>query len=229
MPFSTNSCMMNPSAILFDFDGTLVDSAPDLVSAINDLRIEHGQTALPFSELRPFATYGARSLLKAALNLTPDHPEYDANRQRFIALYDKRKLEKSHLFDGALELLIAIERAGVAWGIVTNKNSRLAEPMIHELLRDRAFHPAVVVCGDSTPTPKPHPAPLLFAAEKINALPETCWFVGDGESDIKASHAAGMSSVLASYGYIPDLNVARTWGARFEIDAPMDLVRRLVA
>jgi N-acetyl-D-muramate 6-phosphate phosphatase len=219
--------MQFPSAILFDFDGTLVDSAPDLVHSINDLRVELNLSSLPFETLRPFATYGARSLLKASLDLTPESPEYEERRKRFIAIYAERKLHKTYLFDGALEMLIAIERAGVAWGIVTNKNSRLAEPMIDELLRERAFNPAVVVCGDTTPTPKPHPAPLLLAAETINAEPQNCWFVGDGESDIKASLAAGMAPILATYGYIPDLAIAKSWGSAKHIDTPMDLARML--
>jgi N-acetyl-D-muramate 6-phosphate phosphatase len=219
--------MQKPLAILFDFDGTLVDSAPDLAGAINDLRAELHLDPMPFDALRPYATYGARSLLKAGLDLTPEHPDYVTQRQRFLAIYGDRKLSKTHLFDGVLELLIAIERAGVPWGIVTNKSARLAEPMIDELLRERAFSPAVVVCGDTTPTPKPHPAPLLLAAEKINATPETCWFVGDGESDIKAAIAARMPPVLARYGYISDHAATAAWGAHHEIAAPLDLVHCL--
>ena len=121
-------------------------------------------------------------------------------------------------------LLIALERQKIAWGIVTNKHSRLAEPMIHELLRDRAFTPVTVICGDTTPTPKPHPAPLLLAAQNADIEPEHCWFVGDGESDVRASIAAGMKPVLATYGYVPDLAHARSWGAHHEISQPLDLL-----
>lgn len=219
----------DPAAVLFDFDGTLVDSAPDLAGAMNDLRAELGLPALPYETLRPYATYGARSLLKAGLDLSPDHHQYDDHRQRFLAIYDERKLSKSHLFDGVLELLIALERRGIQWGIVTNKHSRLAEPMIHELLRDRAFSPLVVLCGDSTPTPKPHPAPLLRAAADAKLDAARCWFVGDGESDVKASLAAGMTPVLAAYGYVPDLAVARAWGAHHEIDQPLALLALFAA
>jgi N-acetyl-D-muramate 6-phosphate phosphatase len=214
----------SPTAILFDFDGTLVDSAPDLAGAANDLRAELGLPALPFETLRPFATYGARSLIKAALDIAPGHEQYESHRARFLAIYDERKLRKSHLFPGVLELLIALERRGIRWGIVTNKNSRLAEPMIFELLRDRAFNPAVVICGDTTPTPKPHPAPLLRAAADAAFDVTTCWYVGDGESDIKAALAAGMPPVLAAYGYVPNLTAARAWGAHFELDQPLDLL-----
>lgn len=220
----TKAVSSTPRAVLFDFDGTLVDSAPDLAGAINDLRAERGLDAMPFAALRPYATYGARSLLRAGLGLTPDVPEYDATRQRFLAIYEQRKLHSTHLFDGVLELLIALERQHIVWGIVTNKHSRLAAPMIHELLRDRAFSPAAVVCGDTTPTPKPHPAPLLLAAQHAGMAPEHCWFVGDGESDVKASIAAGMKPVLATYGYVPDLAYARSWGAHHEIDQPLDLL-----
>ena len=134
--------MNSPRAVFFDFDGTLVDSAPDLAGAVNDLRVEAGLEALPFAALRPYATYGARSLLKAGLDLTPDHPDYDAQRKRFLAIYDRRKLDRSHLFDGVLELLIALERRGLIWGIVTNKNSRLAEPD-----QERLLSPAMKLVG----------------------------------------------------------------------------------
>ncbi len=217
----------SPNAVLFDFDGTLVDSAPDLAGAVNDLRAERGLPMLPFETLRPYATYGARSLLNVGLNLTPEHAEYPSTRLRFLDIYDERKLRHSSLYDGVLELLIALERQHIIWGIVTNKNTRLAEPMIHALLRDRAFAPAAVVCGDTTPTPKPSPAPLLLAASHANINAASCWYVGDGESDIKAGLAAGMTPVLATYGYVPDLAHARTWGAHHEIDQPLDLLALL--
>ena len=221
--------MPAPDAILFDFDGTLVDSAPDLAGAMNDLRAELNLPELPYETLRPYATYGARSLLKAGIDMSPDHAEYDDHRQRFLAIYDERKLRKTHLFTGVLELLIALERRNIKWGIVTNKHSRLAEPMIFELLRDRAFTPAVVICGDSTPTPKPHPAPLLRAVADAEWQTSRCWFVGDGESDVKASLAAGMTPILATYGYVPDLASARAWGAHHEIDQPLDLLELFAA
>jgi N-acetyl-D-muramate 6-phosphate phosphatase len=219
----------SPHALLFDFDGTLVDSAPDLAGSLNDLRIEHGMDPLPYESLRPFATYGARSLLKAGLDMTSEHDEYEENRQRFLAIYGKRKLDNARLFAGVMEMLVAVERRGLAWGVVTNKNSRLAEPMIEALLRDRAFHPAVVVCGDTTRSPKPHPLPLTTAAEAMNVDPAFCWYVGDGESDMKAAHAAGMRAVLAAYGYINDLAIARSWGATHEINEPIELIRFLPA
>jgi N-acetyl-D-muramate 6-phosphate phosphatase len=219
--------LISPHAILFDFDGTLVDSAPDLAGAANDLRIEHGKEPLPYESLRPFATYGARSLVKVALGLGPGDDDYEQNRQRFLAIYGERKLHNSRLFGGVLELLVAIERRGLPWGIVTNKNSRLAEPMIDALLRDRAFIPQIVICGDTTPSPKPHPMPLTTAAEALSVSPQHCVYVGDGESDVKASIACNMPCVLAAYGYIPDLALARAWGAHHEIDEPIELLRIL--
>lgn len=213
-----------PLAVLFDFDGTLVDSAPDLAGAANDLRVELGHELMPYSVLRPYATYGARSLLKQALNLSPGDSDYEPSRERFLAIYDERKLHKSQLFPGVLELLIALERQKITWGIVTNKHSRFAAPMVHELLQDRAFMPATLVCGDTTATPKPHPAPILLAASNVQIDPAACWYVGDGESDVKASLAAGMTPVLATYGYVPDLDHARSWGAVHEIDQPLALL-----
>ena len=158
--------------------------------------------ALLLESLRPYATYGARSLLKAGLGLTPDDPDYDAQRKRFLAIYDRRKLDHTHLFDGVLELLIALERRGLIWGIVTNKNSRLAEPMIHELLRARSRQPAVV-CGDSTPT-RSHPAPLLLAARDAEIEATDCWFVGDGEN-MRASPRRWHEACSCYHGYVPDI------------------------
>ncbi len=218
-----------PQAVLFDFDGTLVDSAPDLVGAVNDLRVERGLRPLDYTQLRPYATYGARSLLHAGLGCHPADAEYGALRERFLSIYEQRKLRHSQLFAGVEPTLLKLHAAGIAWGVVTNKLSRFALPMIDALLRSLHLHPAIVVCGDSTPTPKPHPAPLLTAAENLRCSAGDCWFVGDGENDIRAAQAAGMISVLAGYGYIPDRAQALAWNACLTIESPPDLLGLLNA
>ncbi len=219
-----------PRAILFDFDGTLIDSAPDLAGAVNELRAERALDPLPYAALRGHATYGARSLLRAGLDITPEHPDYEPLRARFLALYDARKLTSAVPFDGVAELLATLDAQGIRWGIVTNKHSRFALPMIEALLVARGWQPGVIICGDSTPSPKPAPTPLLAAAERIGCTSDTCWYVGDGENDMLAAQAAQMQPILAAYGYLPEARVAESWRDRHAalvIEAPNQLISLL--
>ncbi len=219
-----------PKAILFDFDGTLIDSAPDLAGAVNELRAEQALDPLPYAMLRRHATYGARSLLRAGLDITPEHPQYEPLRARFLALYDARKLTSAAPFDGVAELLAALDAQAIPWGIVTNKHSRFALPMIEALLVARGWQPSVVICGDSTSSPKPAPTPLLAAAEEIGCESGACWYVGDGENDMLAAQAAQMQPILAAYGYLPEARVAETWRVRHEalvIETPNQLISLL--
>lgn len=219
-----------PRAILFDFDGTLIDSAPDLAGAVNDLRAERALDPLPYAMLRGHATYGARSLLRAGLDVTPEHPDYETLRARFLSLYDARKLISAAPFDGVAELLAALAALDIRWGIVTNKHSRFALPMIEALLVARGWQPGVIVCGDSTPSPKPAPTPLLAAAEQIGCETDVCWYVGDGENDMLAAQAARMQPILAAYGYLPEAQVAESWRVRHEafvIETPNQLISLL--
>jgi len=213
--------------VLFDFDGTLVDSAPDLVEAVNEVRKAHRLEPLPYEALRPFATYGARSLLQAGLGLTAQHASYPAVREQFLRIYDERKLTRSRLFAGVEEVLTHLTRMGMPWGIVTNKHARFAEPMVDALLTAIKLRPSVLLCGDSTPEPKPHPLPLTTAAERLRCASESCWYVGDGENDLLAAKAAGMTSILATYGYLPDRLAIEAWPIQHgshRIDQPSDLL-----
>jgi phosphoglycolate phosphatase len=212
-------------AVLFDLDGTLIDSAPDLAGAANALREERGLGPLPLAVLRPWVGAGARGMLAAGLGLTPEHPEFTALRDRFLALYEQRLLHHTQAFEGVAELLDGLIRRGLPWGIVTNKAERFTHP-IHRgmaLLQTAG----AVVGGDTTPHAKPHPAPLLEACRRLGVAPEACAYVGDDLRDIQAAHAAGMRSVAARWGYLGQGADVQAWGAHLIADTPQALSRWL--
>lgn len=206
--------------VLFDFDGTLADTAPDLAAAANLQRRRRGLDDLPLDDLRPYASHGARGLLRAALDMAPDHPDYEATRLRFLADYEASMTTHTRLFPGIPELLAQLADQEVAWGIVTNKAARLAQPIIEYLELDRTCQ--VVVCGDTTPYSKPHPEPLLHAARTAGYAPQRCLYVGDDLRDVQASRAAGMPVIAAAYGYCSGQDVA-TWQADYDAVRPSDL------
>jgi phosphoglycolate phosphatase len=196
--------------VLFDFDGTLADTAPDLAAAANKLRARKGLSPLPYELLRPLASHGARGLLKAGLDMDPDHPEYEANRKQFLQDYEQDMTSLTVLFPGISDLLKTLKQNDYAWGIVTNKVEYLALPLVEHL----GLHTdcAVTVGGDTASHPKPHPAPLLYAARQTGFEPAQCVYVGDDERDIIAGKAAGMPTIAAAYGYCGGTEVAR-WNA----------------
>lgn len=212
----------NTSAIFFDLDGTLADTAPDLAGALNTLRSEHGLPALPLAELRPHVSAGARGLLLAGMNLHPGNQEYHATQERFLALYEKNVHNETRLFDGIAECLDQLDDLNIPWGIVTNKALRFAALLIDGLgLQHRAI---CLVAGDTTSHPKPHPAPLLMAARVAAIQPQYCIYVGDDERDILAAHAAGMKAVAATWGYLNNDKPVTDWGADIIITSPKDIL-----
>lgn len=212
-------------AVLFDFDGTLADTAADLGGALNRLRGERGLPDLPVAQVRPFASSGARGLLRAGFGMTPEHPDYEGMRLAFLEHYEKHICVHTRLFDGIPEVLAEIVARGLAWGIVTNKSTRLTHPIVKAL--PLASPPACVVCGDTTPHLKPHPAPLLRAAEELGLPPADCIYLGDDRRDVQAAQAAGMPTVAVEYGYHGGEDGPRTWNADHVIAHPMDLIRVL--
>jgi len=210
-------------AILFDFDGTLADTAPDLARAVNRMRTERGMPELPVRTVRPYASSGARGLLKIGFGITGEDPEFPRLRDEFLAHYDKALCVETRLFAGVPELLTEIERRGMAWGIVTNKATRFTHRIVAALgLAERV---GCVVCGDTTPHIKPHPAPLLHAAQALALPPEACCYLGDDLRDVQAAHAAGMSSVAVEWGYHGTENDGpRSWNAGAVIAQPKDLI-----
>jgi len=207
--------------VLFDFDGTLADTAPDLGAAANVLRRRRGLGELPVASYRQYASHGARGLLKASLDMTPDHPDYEAVRDEFLAEYERGMTTHAALFPGIRELLDQLQSAGYTWGIVTNKVEYLALPLVAHL--GLHTHCAVTVGGDTTPHPKPHPAPLLHAAEKTGFAPQDAIYIGDDERDIIAGHAAGMATVVAAYGYCGSGTAIRAWNATAIAEQPEQL------
>ena len=197
--------------ILFDFDGTLADTAPDLAAAANRQRARAGLEPLPLEVLRPHSSAGARGLLRCALNLTPTDEAYEAHRVQFLKDYEGAMMVETCLFDGVTELLAQIKDAGMTWGIVTNKATYLATPIVKAL--GLAQDCAVLVCGDTTAHTKPHPLPLLHAAKQAGFGVEQCLYVGDDLRDIQAAQAAGMPSIAAAYGYCGPEHPPETWQA----------------
>lgn len=210
-----------PRAVLFDLDGTLADTAPDLGGALNRLRQRRGLPALPLEVLRPVASAGARGMLAVGLGIAADDPSYLALRDEFLAEYEAALDVDSRLFDGVQRLLRQLSQAGLAWGVVTNKAMRFTGPVIRGLGLSDA---AVVIAGDTTPHAKPHPEPLLEACRRLNIAPADAVYVGDDLRDVQAARAAGMPAVAAAYGYLgqePDLGA---WGADAVISEVLDLL-----
>ncbi|MBA4283966.1 MAG: phosphoglycolate phosphatase [Xanthomonadaceae bacterium] len=213
------------SCVLFDLDGTLVDSAPDLGYAANLVRESLGMAHLPLADYRPQASNGARGLLKVALNIAMDHPDYEARKALFLRFYEANLTTHSRLFDGVAEMLAALDAAGVPWGIVTNKAGWLAQPVVEQL--GFAASCRTLIAGDSTPHPKPAPDGLLLAARRVGVDPNACVYVGDDVRDVVAGRAAGMRTVAAGWGYLgtePDLE---KWQADDIVAMPAELISLL--
>ncbi len=221
------SGLFDVQAVLFDLDGTLIDSAPDLGMAADQLRTDRGLPSLPLEAYRPMAGAGARGMLGVAFGMTPDHPEYETLREEFFVNYERRMTVLTRAFDGVPEMVEALVARGLAWGVVTNKSMRFAGPLAQQM---QLFATAgTVVGGDSTPHAKPHPAPLLEAARQLGLAPAQCLYVGDDERDIVAGRAAGMPTVAALYGYLGSQTDVAAWGADAHIEAPMNLLAMLLA
>jgi len=213
-----------PKAVLFDLDGTLADTAPDLAAALNRLRSDQGLGPLPLEQLRPFASAGARGLVHAGFGVKPGDGEYDALREAFLEFYRERPCVDTRLFPGIAELLQEFARRAIPWGVVTNKATRFTERIIATL----KLAPACVVCGDTTPHLKPHPAPMLLAAEQLALPAKDCVYLGDDLRDIQAARAAGMRAVAVDWGYHhPESGGPEAWNADAVITHPRDLISLL--
>lgn len=212
-------------AVLFDFDGTIADTAPDLAYALNVMRATRGLEPLPFEALRGFSSEGARGMLRRGFDRHPHHDDYAAMRTEYLDIYEANMLRESRLFDGMHAVLDHLEGAGIPWGIVTNKLERFALPLIDQMgLGQRA---GCVIGGDTTPRAKPAPDPLLEAARRVKADPRRCLYVGDDLRDVQAALAAAMEPVVALYGYLGNEEPPHEWGANKYLDQPLDLLKYL--
>jgi 2-phosphoglycolate phosphatase len=210
-----------PGAVLFDFDGTLADTAPDLGAALNRLRSREGLAPLDVATVRPYASMGARGMLRVGFSLTPQDARYGELREEFLACYEELMCGETQLFPGVPELLDALASANTPWGIVTNKARRYAERIVRHL----RVRPDCIVGGDDTPHFKPHPASLLLASERLKASRADSFYLGDDLRDIQAARAAGMRPVAVEWGYVsPDNGAPASWNAHAVITRPLDLL-----
>ena len=212
-----------PDAVLFDLDGTLIDTAPDMGGALNNLLIEENRPPLPLAALRPYVSQGGLVLTRIGFGGQVDEAEIEPLRQRFLQHYRAIVADNSRLFAGYDEVLTELERRAIAWGIVTNKPEWLTHPLLQQL--GLAARCAVVIGGDTLPHRKPHPQPLQVAAERIGVDCRRCIYVGDDERDIQAGRAAQMKTLVATYGYIEDADAITAWRADGRIDQPLDLLQ----
>lgn len=212
-------------AVLFDLDGTLIDSAPDLAGVGNDMRVARGLEPLAFEIFRPMVGAGARGMLGVALAVDPSHDTFMALRDEFLQRYEERMTRLTQVFEGVVPVLAALEARQMPWGIVTNKAERFTQPLVRALgLHGRA---SALVCGDTTPHAKPHPAPLLEAARQLKMAPDACIYVGDDLRDVQAGRSAGMRTVAAAWGYLGQGESVQAWGADQVIENPAELLNLL--
>jgi phosphoglycolate phosphatase len=214
-------------AVLFDLDGTLIDSAPDLGAAADQMRVVRGLPSLPLDVYRPLAGAGARGMLDVAFEMAPDHPLFEEFREEFFKNYETCMTQRTFAFDGVAELIHEINERHLLWGVVTNKSARFTDPLTRSM---PLFSTArAMVSGDTTAHSKPHPEPLFEAARRLGVHPEQCIYVGDDERDIVAGLAAGMGTVAAMYGYLGAKTDTQAWGAHAEINSPLALLQLLAS
>lgn len=214
--------LARPAAVFFDLDGTLIDSAPDLAGACNELRRSRGLDDLPFAVLRPLVGSGARGMVGAAFGLAPGDDGYLLLRDAFLALYEARMTRRTRVFDAVRPVLGWLDGEGTPWGIVTNKATRFAAPLVESL--GLGARMATLVCGDTTAHAKPHPQPLLEAARRVGAAPERCVYVGDDYRDVVAGRAAAMHTIVAGWGYLGAGDAPEAWGADAIVEEPDELI-----
>lgn len=215
----------NVQAVLFDLDGTLIDSAPDLGAAADKMRTDRGLSSFPLDHYRPMAGAGARGMLGIAFGMTPEHPDFEAMKEEFFVNYESCMTERTRIFEGVADMVARLVAQGLPWGVVTNKSSRFTDPLTQAM--DLFATAGAIVSGNTTPHAKPHPEPLFEAARRLSVDPSRCVYVGDDERDIVAGLAAGMGTVAATYGYLGQQADISRWNAHLHIDYPMDLLKFL--
>ena len=208
--------------VLFDLDGTLLDTAPDLADALNTVLEQQGCAPLPYSDIRPVVSHGGIALIALGFGLQPGDPRFEELRAQLLKVYRENISIKTRPFPGMAEVLDQLEARDMNWGVVTNKPGWLTDPLLRDLgLFDRA---ACIVSGDTLEQRKPHPAPMLHACEQAGSLPAQCVYVGDAQRDIEAGKNAGMQTLVALFGYIPAEDDVHAWQADAAINTPHELL-----
>jgi phosphoglycolate phosphatase len=200
-------------AVLFDLDGTLADTAPDLANALNHVLSTHNRSELTFEEIRPVVSHGGIALIRLGFNIEPEHPEFEPLRLQLLDFYKDHICDDSGLFPGIDELLDKLDQKAIAWGIVTNKPDWLTQPLLEKL--NLSHRIASLVCGNTLAEKKPHPAPLFYACQEMNITADQCIYIGDAARDIEAGKRAAMKTIAAAYGYIEDHDPADQWNADY--------------
>lgn len=208
--------------VLFDLDGTLADTAPDLAYALNEVRREQGLEAMPYEQIRPVVSHGGIALIRLGFQLEPEQPQFEPLRDRLLQIYVNNIATQTTLFDGMETVLEQLEHRGMLWGVVTNKPAWLTDPLMQQMgLASRA---ATIISGDTLPQRKPHPAPMLLACEQTGSIAEQCLYIGDAERDIEAGRAAGMKTMVALFGYIEEHDRPEQWGADVMVKKPLAIL-----
>ena len=210
-------------ALLLDLDGTLVDTAPDMIGALNRQLKNHNKPKVDYDEAKKLVSKGAAALVQNGFMINGEHPELENLRQEYLKEYEQNVCKESRLFDGMQKVLELCQSNNIRWGIVTNKPYYLAKPLIEQLAIDK--HCSILLGGDSLPKRKPHPMPLLHCCVELSLAASDCIYIGDDERDIKAGKAAGMDTASAAWGYIPENEDIENWGADFQVNSPQGLLR----
>lgn len=210
------------SSVFFDLDGTLADTAPDLAAALNQILREHGKPELTVAAIKPAVSLGGDAMIKLAFAINETDPEFDNLRRSFLKIYHERLHQDTHVFPGIEKVLNYIEAEKLVWGVVTNKPEWLTNPVMEQL--QLARRAACIVSGDTTEYRKPHPGPMLHACELAQCAPETALYVGDALRDIEAGRAAGMKTLTADYGYIPEGEDPDDWQADGSVSTPEEII-----
>ena len=211
--------------VLFDLDGTLADTAPDMIAALNVVLHEEQRPSIPLCEARDHVSNGSAALVKLAFGEHQTEKDFERRKQRFLSHYQSDLCVHTQLFPGMNELLDAIERNNLSWGVVTNKPGWLTDPLMSALELDKRA--ICIISGDTLTERKPHPLPMLTAAERAATSPLNCLYIGDAERDIEAGKAAGMQTLIARYGYISSDQTPHTWGANGNIEYPLEALNWL--
>jgi N-acetyl-D-muramate 6-phosphate phosphatase len=214
------------SSVLFDLDGTLADTAPDLAYALNTLLAENGKEALPLDMLRPVVSLGGVAMVRQAFEIEEGHSDFAALKERFLQLYRNNIAKYTVLFEGMENLLTQLEARQIPWGIVTNKSTWLTQALMQEL--DLATRTPCIVCGDTVEYAKPHPAPMLHACRLLECVAEQTVYIGDAMRDIEAGNRAQMTTLIANYGYIGKDEQTKKWGANGNIDSPLEILNWVI-